>query len=57
MLRHSGLLEPQVPTMADLTESSDINTRWKEWLKREHKYRYIYPLLFLGLFHGVVTIG
>jgi len=41
MLKHSGLLEPQAPMVQNF-DSGGIELRWREWLRREHIYRYVF---------------
>jgi hypothetical protein len=40
MLKHSGMLEPQESMVSPFDETADMELRWREWLRREHTYRY-----------------
>jgi hypothetical protein len=39
MLKHAGMLEPQEPGISPFDDSTDMEVRWREWLRREHIYR------------------
>lgn len=39
MLKHAGMLEPQVPIAPNLDGSTTPELRWRTWLHQELQYR------------------
>ncbi|SPN97745.1 related to transcription factor Pig1p [Cephalotrichum gorgonifer] len=60
MLKHAGMLEPQVAMIPTFDGSTNPELQWRTWLHRELQYRLVYNWVMvdqeLGLFHDTAPI-
>ncbi|KAH6631157.1 hypothetical protein B0J18DRAFT_476445, partial [Chaetomium sp. MPI-SDFR-AT-0129] len=57
MLKHAGMLEPQLPTLPNLDSVVNTELQWRAWVDRETRNRLVYNYVMLdqelSLFHDV----
>ncbi|CAD6455119.1 0fd24a5c-df01-40a9-8c3e-a138a5a3fed6 [Sclerotinia trifoliorum] len=60
MLKHAGMLEPQIPVNPSFHEALNPHEQWTVWLQREKKSRLVYNWVMvdqeLSLFHDTAPI-
>ena len=60
MLRHSGYLEPQAQQPSTLTQRSNVDVLWQDWMEQESRTRLVYSWVMidqdLSLFHDTTPM-
>jgi hypothetical protein len=60
MLKHAGMLEPQLPMTPSFSDASSIELQWRTWLQQESKNRCVLMQPFLagvGPTRGLIFFG